>query len=203
MEPGEKKSKLVKKYSNEDDHFLIQQIVAGNSEVLGVLYDRYKSLVFSLAINITGSYETAEDITIDVFTQVWNKAGTYRSEKAPVKQWITSIARYRSIDVLRRQKNRPNSHNPRWADLAPDSMAADDPNPGEAFKQAQIRHKIREALATLPAEQRNALALAYFKGYTHRQIAETLNEPLGTIKTRIRLALQKLCQIFIDQDILA
>lgn len=192
----------VKNYSNKDEYFLIKQIVAGDSEALGVLYDRYKSLVFSLAIIITDSYEAAEDITLDVFTQVWQKAGTYRAEKAPVKQWLTSITRHRSIDVLRRQKNRPNLHSPIWSELSPDSLPADDNGPTEAFAQAQIRHKILEALATLPGEQRDALALAYFKGYTHRQIAEILNEPLGTIKTRIRLALQKLCQIFIDKKIL-
>ena len=142
-----KKSKPVKNYSKEDERFLIKQIVAGDPEALGVLYDRYKSLVFSLAINITDSYETAEDITLDVFTRVWEKAGTYRPDKAPVKQWITSITRYRSIDVLRRQKNRPDSHSPIWADFSPDSLPADDISPTEALKQAQIHRKILEALS--------------------------------------------------------
>jgi len=192
----------VKNYSKEDESFLIKQIVAGDPEALGVLYDRYKSLVFSLAINITDSYETAEDITLDVFTRVWEKAGTYRPEKAPVKCWITSITRYRSIDVLRRQKNRPDSRSPIWADFSPDLLPADDITPTETLEQAEIHRKILEALATLPVEQRDALALAYFKGYTHRQIAETLDEPLGTIKTRIRLALQKLSKIFFDKKIL-
>lgn len=190
-------------HSKEAEHLLIQQIVAGDSESLGVLYERYKSLVFSLAINITGSYEAAEEVVIDVFTQVWEKAGTYRPEKAPVKHWLTSITRYRSIDMLRRQKNRINTQSPLWADFQPDSLPAHDDNPTQALEQAQIRLQILEALATLPAEQRDALALAYFKGYTHRQIAETLKEPLGTIKTRIRLALQKLCQIFTDKEIIA
>ncbi|CAB1062487.1 RNA polymerase sigma-70 factor [Olavius sp. associated proteobacterium Delta 1] len=192
----------MKNYSNEDERFLISQIVARDSEALGALYDRYNSLVFSLAKNITDNYEAAEDITLDVFTQVWEKAGTYRPEKAPVKSWITSITRNRSIDVLRRNKSRPNFHSPLWADFSPDSLPADESNPVEALEQAQIRRKIHEALATLPTEQKDALALAYFKGYTHRQIAESLNEPLGTIKTRIRLALQKLCKIFSGKKIL-
>jgi RNA polymerase sigma-70 factor (ECF subfamily) len=192
----------VKKYSNQDEHVLLGQIVAGDPDALAELYDRYKSLVFSLARNATGSREAAEEITLDVFTRVWEKAATYRPEKAPVRHWITSIARYRAIDVLRRRKKRPDSRSCIWADLLPDSLPADNADPSEALEQAEVRHKIGEALSTLPAEQSDALALAYFKGYTHRQIAETLNEPLGTIKTRIRLAIQKLCQNFSDQNIL-
>ena len=181
---------------------MLEQIVAGDPDALAELYERYKSLVFSLARNVTGSPEAAEEITLDVFTRVWEKAATYRPEKAPLKHWITSITRYRAIDALRRRKNRPDFRSWVWADLLPDSLPADNVDPTEALEQAQIRHKISEALATLPADQRDALALAYFKGYTHRQIAETLNEPLGTIKTRIRLAIQKLCKNFFDQNIL-
>jgi len=178
-------------YSSKNDSTLIRLVANNDPEALSVLYDRYKTLVFSLAVNIVGNPEAAEDITLDVFTKVWEKADTYRSEKATVKRWICSITRYRSIDTLRRRSARPNSGNPQWSDFSPDTLPAQD-NPEEEIELAMIRRKVTEAVSKLPEEQKEPLALAYFKGYTHSQIAEILNEPLGTIKTRIRLAIQKL-----------
>lgn len=185
----------------EGDRTLIQQIGAGDPKVFSILYERYKTLVFSLAIKITGSHETAEDITLDVFTQVWKNADKYHSEKGSVKGWIASIARYRSIDTLRRRKVRSDINRPQWSDVQLETLPSND-NPGEALELEETRHKVSDAIAILPKDQQEVLALAYFKGYTHRQIAEALNEPLGTIKTRIRLGLQKLRQIFTDENIL-
>jgi RNA polymerase sigma-70 factor (ECF subfamily) len=193
--------KPVKNFSAKNDQLLMNQIDAGDPAALALLYDRYKTLIFSLAMYITKNQEVAEEITLDVFTQVWEKAGTYRPEKASVRRWLTGITRYRSIDVLRRLTKRANPSSLQWADFSPDSLPADD-NPAKALELAQIRHVVRESIAALPAEQKQTLALAYFQGYTHRQIAEILNEPLGTVKTRIRLALQKLCQIFYEKKIL-
>ena len=178
-------------YTSKNDNTLIRLVANDDPEALSVLYDRYKTLVFSLAVNIVGSPEAAEDITLDVFTKIWEKADTYRSEKATVKRWISSITRYRSIDTLRRRNTRPDSGNPQWSDFSPDSLPAQD-NPEEVMELALIRREVTEAVFKLPEEQKKPLALAYFKGYTHSQIAEILNEPLGTIKTRIRLALQRL-----------
>ena len=180
-------------YANKNDNTLIRLVANSDSEALGELYDRYKTLVFSLAVNIVGSHETAEDITLDVFTKIWEKADTYRPEKASVKRWISSITRYHSIDWLRHRKTRPDSGNPQWSDFSPDSLPAQD-NAEEVMELALIRRQITKAVSKLPEEQKKPLALAYFKGYTHSQIAEILNEPLGTIKTSIRLAIQKLQQ---------
>jgi RNA polymerase sigma-70 factor (ECF subfamily) len=191
----------TKSSSQEGDRTLIQQIGAGDPKVFSILYERYKTLVFSLAIKITGSHETAEDITLDVFTQVWKNADKYHSEKGSVKGWIASIARYRSIDTLRRRKVRSDINRPQWSDVQLETLPSND-NPGEALELEETRHKVSDAIAILPKDQQEVLALAYFKGYTHRQIAEALNEPLGTIKTRIRLGLQKLRQIFTDENIL-
>ncbi len=187
--------------SQEDDRTLIQQIGDGDPKVFSILYDRYKTLVFSLAIKITGSHETAEDITLDVFTQIWKNADKYHSEKGSVKGWIASIARYRSIDTLRRHKVRLDINRPQWSDVKLETLPSND-NPGEALILEETRHKVSDAIAILPKDQQKVLALAYFKGHTHRQVAEALNEPLGTIKTRIRLGLQKLRQIFKDENIL-
>jgi RNA polymerase sigma-70 factor (ECF subfamily) len=180
-------------YANKNDNTLIRLVANSDSEALGELYDRYKTLVFSLAVNIVGSHETAEDITLDVFTKIWEKADTYRPEKASVRRWICSITRYRSIDMLRHRNARPDAGNSRWSNITPDTLPAGD-NAEEMMELALIRRQVTEAVSNLPEEQKKPLALAYFKGYTHSQIAEMLNLPLGTIKTRIRLAIHKLQQ---------
>ena len=185
----------------EDDRVLINQIGAGDTRVFSILYDRYETLVFSLAIKITGSHETAEEVTLDVFTQIWKNADKYHAEKGSVKGWIASIARYRSIDTLRRYNVRSDINRPRLSDIQLETLPSDD-NPGEALEFEETRRKVSEAIAELPKDQQEVLALAYFRGYTHRQIAEGLNEPLGTIKTRIRLGLQKLRHIFKNKNIL-
>lgn len=178
-------------YYNKNDEALIRLSANDDPEALSELYDRYKALVFGLAINIVGSHETAEDITLDVFTKVWEKADTYQPGKATVKRWIGRITRYRSIDVLRRRNTHLDMSNPKWSDLSPDTLPARE-NPEEVMELALVRRKVTEALSKLPEEQKKPLALAYFMGYSHQQIAEMLNKPLGTIKTRIRLAIQKL-----------
>jgi len=191
----------IKSNSRIGDRTLIQQIGIGDQKGFGILYDRYKTLVFSLALKITGSHETAEDITLDVFTQIWEKADRYHSEKGSVKGWIASLARYRSIDTLRRRKVRADINRPQWSDVQLERLPSND-NTGEALELAETRKKVSNAIAKLPEDQQEVLAMAYFKGHTHRQIAEALNEPLGTTKTRIRLGLQKLRQILKDKNIL-
>jgi RNA polymerase sigma-70 factor (ECF subfamily) len=162
-------------YASKNDKILIGLVANHDPEALSVLYDRYNTLVFSLAVNIVGSPEAAEDVALDVFTKIWEKADTYRPE----------------IDTLRRRSARPDSDNPQWSDFSPDTLPAQD-NPEEVMELELIRRTVTEAVSKLPEEQKEPLALAYFKGYTHSQIAEMLNEPLGTIKTRIRLAIQRL-----------
>jgi RNA polymerase sigma-70 factor (ECF subfamily) len=191
----------TKSNAQENDPALIRQIGIGDPEALSVLYDRYKTLVFSLAIKIVGSQEEAEDITLDVFTQIWENADKYHPEKGSVKVWLTSIARYRSIDALRRCKVRLDINRPQWSDVQIETLPSND-NPGQALELKVTRHTVLEAIDSLPEDQQEVLAMAYFKGYTHRQIAAALNEPLGTVKTRIRLGLRKLRKIFKDEKIL-
>ncbi len=189
-------------YSNKNDEELIRLAANGDAEALVVLYDRYKALVFSLAINIVGNHEAAEDITLDVFTKIWEKADTYQSERAKVKRWISSITRYRSIDLLRRRNVHLDLHSPRWSDFSPDTLPAKE-NPEGEMELALVGRKVNEAISKLPAEQKKPLALAYFMGYSHQQIAKALNIPLGTIKTRIRLAIQKLQkELKVDKDMM-
>lgn len=178
-------------YSAFDDQTLIEYIVDGQADALSALYDRYSRLVYSLARHITGDDAHAEEITLDVFTRVWEKAGTYRAGRAKVNTWITSLARHRAIDVLRREQARPEG-NSVGLDRVDYDLRSRQPNPENAAAGAIEQQWVREAIAELPEAQRQALSLAYYGGYTHQQIADKLSLPLGTVKTRIRLAMQKL-----------
>jgi len=186
-------------YSVLDDQTLIRLVARAHADALGVLYERYSRLVFSLAWNLVGDQATAEEITLDVFTRIWEKAETYRPEQAKVSTWLTSIARYRSIDMLRRRGSRPEQHSVDWAELAPDDLPSSD-GPEEAAELAMQQQRVRAAIAALPSDQKQVLALAYFKGYSHREIAQVLNQPLGTVKTRIRLGMQKLRDLLLEEQ---
>ncbi len=177
--------------SATDDAATIKLIAKGHTEALGELYDRYNRLVFSVALAVIGDYATAEEITLDVFVLVWQRAGTYRPDRGKVSTWLTAIARHHAIDVLRRQDVRPDAHSISWDDVSPqsvDTLRATE----EKVEHSLQRERIRMALSRLPTEQQEALALAYFGGYSHQQISNLLNQSLGTVKTRIRLAMHKL-----------
>jgi RNA polymerase sigma-70 factor (ECF subfamily) len=125
------------------------------------------------------------------------KAATYRVEQAKVSTWLASIARYRSIDVLRQRGVRPEGQSIGLDDLNPGSEPKVDSPEGVAEKSLE-HARVRAAVASLPKEQQLALQLAYFQGLSHSEIAERLDEPLGTVKTRIRLAMQKLREMLQD-----
>jgi RNA polymerase sigma-70 factor (ECF subfamily) len=177
--------------SATDDTSLIELVVRAHTGALGELYDRYKRLVFSVALAVVGDRATAEEITLDVFVLVWQRASMYRPDRAKVSTWLTAIARHHAIDILRRQNVRPDSRSLSWDDVSP--QAAHTVREMEENVELSLqRERVRAALSNLPADQQEALALAYFGGYTHQQISKLLNQSLGTVKTRIRLAMQKL-----------
>lgn len=187
--------------SDKSDVDLIRLIAEGREEALSKLYDRYNRLVYSLAIYILEDPQTAEEVTQDVFVRIWENAGSYRMERAQVSTWLTSIARHRAIDVLRRQGVRPEGHSVTWDDLIPAEVPKlDGRNPEDAADQSLLRDRVQQAIRALPAEQQAALKLAFFYGYSHSQIAVQLGEPLGTIKTRIRMAMQKLRGILLTNE---
>ncbi len=188
------------KLNGVDDTFLIRLIAESHTDALRELYDRYNRLVFSVALAILGDRAVAEEATLDVFVRVWQGARTYRPERAKVQTWLIAITRHHAIDILRWQNSRPDvkSLSLEAIFLSNESAVSD---PQERVELALQQARVREALAQLPAEQRQVLLLAFFRGYTHQQIAETLEQPLGTIKTRIRLAMQKLRQMLLDEDL--
>ena len=187
-------------YSTLDDETLIRLIVQARAEALSELYDRYARLVFSLALNSVGNPSTAEEITQDVFLRVWQRARQYRADRAKVSTWLTSITRHRAIDQLRRRGSRPEQHSVVWAELAPNAEPSVD-GPEQATALAMERERVRAAIDRLSEEQRQVLALAYFQGLTQSQIAEALVLPLGTVKTRIRLGMQKLREMLKEEQV--
>ena len=186
-------------YKKFDDESLLRLIERSQSEALSELYDRYSRLVFGMARNAVGDQALAEEITQDVFMRVWDKAGTYQAEQGKVVSWIAGIARNRAIDVFRHQRIRAEGSSVSWEEM-PFFDPPDSQNVEQDLEAKYQRQHIQQALFLLPEEQRQALALAYFRGYTHEQVAEALGQPLGTVKTRIRLGMQKLRQIFEDEN---
>lgn len=182
-----------------DDEGLIQQVAQLREDALSQLYDRYSDLVFSIALAIIDDRSAAEEITLDVFMRVWQKAASYRADRAKVKTWLSHIARHHAIDVLRRRSIRLDHYALSWDGIPPsDTVTTQDPQ--ELIELSLGRERVRIAIAQLPQDQKQALALAYYGGLTQVEIAETIQQPLGTIKTRLRLAMQKLRLLLRDEQ---
>jgi RNA polymerase sigma-70 factor (ECF subfamily) len=186
-------------YTALDDDALLRLIKQQQTDALSELYDRYSRLVYSLAFQMMGDVAAAEEVTQDVFFRIWEKAHTYRAEQARVSTWITSITRYRSIDLLRRRGTRPDHTSLAWDDLPLNVMPVTEGDPEDMTELSLLQKRVRDAIATLPAEQKKVLALAYLKGLTHSEIAELLGDPLGTVKTRIRAGMLKLKDLLKDE----
>jgi RNA polymerase sigma-70 factor, ECF subfamily len=163
--------KLSADYARYDDERLIRLVVQLRPEALDQLYERYSRLVFGLALMIVGDRSTAEEITLDVFMRVWQKAASYRADQAKVSTWLTHIARHHAIDVLRRQAVRPDQSALSLDEISPNGVVqAQDPQ--QLAEHLLLRERVRRAISRLPAEQMQALMLAYFGGYTQTQIAD-------------------------------
>ena len=154
---------------------------------MGRLYDRYSSIVYSIALRVLGDTGAAEDVLQEVFLQLWRNPGVFDSSRGNMAAWLAVIARNRAIDSLR--KRRPE------ADIA-DVVVSVEPDLAGDTERARAMEKIRGVLGDMPAAQRSALEMAYFEGLTHTEIAARTGEPLGTVKTRIRAGLLSLRKAF-------
>lgn len=173
------------------DDDLIRLVVARRSDALDELYTRYSRLVYGIALQmLQQDHAAAEEVTLDIFVSVWTAASTYRVDRAKVSTWLTSMARHRCIDRLRSLQVRPEGHTLRWEDLAAagEAAVASDLGAETIVRRAQVQ----AALAELPNEQAEAIILAHYYGLSQSEMAATLGLPLGTVKTRVRLAMQKL-----------
>lgn len=178
----------MKPNSSLPDYELLQAISHGQDGALLELFDRYGDRVLGLARKICFDLMIAEEVTQEVFLRVWQKADQFDPRKGKLRTWLLTIARNRAIDRMRKEGRRP----PREAvDWIEDDWRPEVTDPLSEGDEPRWR-SLRFALAELPAEQRETLILAYYHGMSHSQIAEYLGEPLGTVKTRIRLGMDKL-----------
>src|ERR1044071_3087256 len=166
---------------------LVQSIAAGDQLALHALYEMAHRIVFTLAMRITANRETAEELTVDVFHDVWRRASGYDPANGTVLGWIMNQARSRAIDRLRFENRKKRSDG---GDVQPLAEAAADPR--DAVELREQRDSLHKALAALTAGERQAIETTFFAGFTHAEAAARLNQPLGTIKTRIRSGLHKL-----------
>ena len=171
------------------DAQLLVLIVRGENWALSEIYDRYSRLVFSLALKILNDHASAEEIVQQVFTKVWRSARKYRLERGKFSTWLMSITHHQCIDELRRRRVRPVTQ-PGDEELLYDLPSDDDP--AQAVQYIFEQARVREALQQIPAEQRIVIELAFWGGLTQREIAVYCHSPLGTIKTRSRLGMQRL-----------
>jgi RNA polymerase sigma-70 factor, ECF subfamily len=167
---------------------LIQSIAAGNQQALHALYEQTHRLVFTLIVRITNNRQTAEELTLDVFHDVWRRASAYDAAGGSVVGWIMNQARSRAIDRVRfeQRKKRVNPHPDRPLSV----MAASEP--GEALGAREQGRVLQDALRVLTPEERQVIETAFFSELTYAEVAARLNQPLGTVKTRIRSGLRKL-----------
>lgn len=178
-------------YAALSDQELLSLIVEQKREALEALYDRFSGAVFSLATHMLRDPGAAEEVTQDAFFKVWRRASSYRSDRGKVTAWLFSIAHHRVIDEVRRRKRREQTHVSQDVELL-DRPADDSSDPARYAMLQMKRGELKEALNVLRPEQREIVLLAYYGGLTHSEIANRLQQPLGTVKTRMRLALKKL-----------
>lgn len=170
------------------DDELVLRVAGGDSVALGELYDRYGRLAYGLAYRILGDATSAEDAVQEAFLGVWRSAAGYDVARGTARAWLMTSVRNRCIDVLRGPRRLSKLDEP--IDDAFDLQSDD--NVWETVLQRLQAHDVRRALDNLPEDQRTTINLAYFGGLTHAQIAAQMRVPLGTVKGRMRLALEKL-----------
>jgi RNA polymerase sigma-70 factor (ECF subfamily) len=169
------------------DEELLASIQGKDAHALEMLYDRHRVLAYSIALRTVGNPGDAEDVVQEAFLNVWRAAGTYRAERSSARSWVLSIVHHRSIDKLRGRQSRIQ------ATAIEEGM--DIPDSSDVWQEVAANltgEGVRQALQALPPEQRETIQMAYFQGFTHSQISEQMDVPLGTVKGRMRIGLHKL-----------
>jgi len=170
------------------DPVLVHQVGRGSPEAFEALYDRYSRLAFTIAMRVLSDEPAAEDTVQEAFLAIWRRALTYQPDRGSMRTWICSIVRHRAIDRLRGEGGRIRFE-------LPLEDSHDEPSLSDTWSEVAAelsRERIRDALQALPVEQRQTIELAYWSGLSQREIGEAMHVPLGTVKGRARLALNKL-----------
>lgn len=175
-----------------DDRTLLKRVAAGDGEALLALHKRYVNLVYSMALRVLRDASLAEEVTQDVFLKLWQKSHHYDPRRGRFSTWLLSVTRFAAIDRLRYEKRRPTIN------LQPEDQPALARAEHREHADWERGQHLRLLLEQLPAEQREVIELAYFAGMTHRELAEHLRLPLGTVKSRLRLGLEKLRALWLE-----
>jgi RNA polymerase sigma-70 factor, ECF subfamily len=163
-----------------DDALLITRVRSGEQEAMATLFDRYSGMVYSVALRILRDPGQAEDVMQEIFIQIWRNPDSYVSSRGSLGAWLVVVARNRAIDIVRRR---------RATDSVEDVVLCSSTDlASEAERNTMIR-KVRAIMLGMPTDQQRSIELAFFQGLSHTEIAEQTGDPLGTVKTRIRLAL--------------
>ena len=186
-------------FSALGDADLISRVADGDARALEVLYDRYSRVVYSFALRIVGDPQIAEELLQEVFFRTWQQGGAFRENRGAFVTWLLSITHNMAIDEVRKRRRRPQKADSEEPETVLAGVADTRQDVEDEVWISSLRATIEGALTQLPAAQRDAIELAYFQGLTQREIAERLGEPLGTIKTRMRLGIQKLREQLGDQ----
>jgi RNA polymerase sigma-70 factor (ECF subfamily) len=176
------------------DRDLMAGAAGGDERAMAGLYDRYGQVLYAVAYRIVGERADAEEVVLEAFAQAWRDAPRFEAARGSVAGWLTMIARSRALDLVR-ARSRRDRITTAAASARPDAplaMGEVSPDPSAGMDHSERRREVRLALGALSAPQRQAIELAYYEGLSQSEIAERLQEPLGTIKTRIRLGMQKL-----------
>ena len=181
-------------YQDLDSEALLGLVVIGRPEALEALYDRYSRPVYSLVLGLLREPAIAEEVTQEVFLRIWMRSSSFKPQSGKAKTWILSIAHHRAIDRLRQQRHRQRE-SPLEEFLEGERQIGTEAGEVEHTAiQREEGERIQGGLNQLPEEQRQVLVLGYFRGFTQAEISKGLNIPLGTVKTRMRLGIQKLRQ---------
>lgn len=179
-------------YGELSDEELMRRLFLRDRQAFEAIFDRYGDLVYSTALRVLRDVHLAEDISQEIFVRLWRKPESYVAERGRFLTWLISVARNRAVDEVRARRRRQRYETASPEEQERELPAAEANDPALNAQLAEQRRIVRAALAQLPPEQREALELAYFGGFTQQEIADRLGQPLGTVKTRIRLGMQKL-----------
>lgn len=184
------------------DDQLVSRIAGGDAAALEALYDRYVRQCFGLALRMVSEPGLAEEVVQEVFLKLWSRPDSYSSHKGAFVSWLLSLVHHRCVDELRKRSRTEvaldNDQPLSVINTKPDPQ----PDPSEQVWVMEQQRVVRQALIELPENQRQVLELAYFGGFSQSQIAEQLSQPLGTVKTRMRMGLQNLRQLLETHKIL-
>jgi RNA polymerase sigma-70 factor (ECF subfamily) len=175
-----------------EDPVLVSMVSGGDPAALEILYDRYSRVVFSFALRILGDRAAAEELLQEVFFRTWKQAHHFSEVRGSFVTWLLSITHNMAIDEIRKQKRRPQRADSSDPVLLLTNVTDDQESVEDQAANSETRAQIISAIRTLPHAQQVVIELAYFRGLTQREIAAELEQPLGTIKTRMRLGIRKL-----------